>query len=360
MAVINPARLTYLMTTPTHEMNERDQSLVVNLPHHLNVALRRRRDWSIGYGNNHIGGVNLPMDPANVVAVLDEIRANVMQEGYLGSKGLRPWEYNIEGMMKLDPTQPWWGFEFETGYSSQEDRAEVVGHVWDTWDDVVFDGEGEGYFASEITFSPATASQFRDGTAPAYQFMEYLCQHSGTHHGGSSDVGTHWNLSLPEFRTKLTSEQIVKEDWRNTEPALQLANDTATFLNASLSLSANPDRWERLFGRAYLYGGFAQRGYNGNYYLEGKLFRTTYDFDQFKTYLKTVEALNKIAMLYVSSYRPGHMHDICVNFHEVVDGEEPVMQNRHDVSGWSHDVNAGYDDSGDDYGYSDISDDEEY
>lgn len=304
MAVINKERFVELCTDPNIEPNLRPQFV-----RDLGYALRAEQRWT-PEGLRMVQELDLSTEEA-ALRVLEQIRENTVRSGYLGGKGLRPWVYNIGAMRALDQEQTWWGFEFETGYDSEEDRSRAVAHAWDNYDNVVFDAEGEGY-ESEITFAPAARSSFEDGTAPAYQFMQYLGQMSGTHDSGYAEVGTHWNFSHPCFR--------------NTGDAQNNVGFVARVLNATLAKASEAGLWDEFFGRSYLYGGFFAR----SGYIEGKLFRTTYDFGRFKQYLKVVKAMDKIACMAVE-LRPTFAAAgadwatmTCLNFEAVVkDGAEP-------------------------------------
>jgi hypothetical protein len=309
VAVINKERFVELCTDPSADPHLRRQ-FVADISYALGVP----QHWT-PQGMRPVQELEMGTEEA-ALRILEQIRENTVRRGYLGSKGLRPWVYNIGSMRALDQGQTWWGFEFETGYDTEEDRSRAVAYAWDNYDNVVFDAEGEGY-ESEITFAPAARSSFEDGTAPAYQFMQYLGQMSGTYYTGETDVGTHWNFSHPCFRG-------------SDDAARNNVEFVARVLNSTLGKASGPELWQEFFGRSYLYGGFFVR----SGYIEGKLFRTTYDFSQFQRYLKVVKAMDKIACMAVE-LRPNFSVTnadwttmTCLNFEAVVkDGAEPEFGN---------------------------------
>lgn len=207
-----------------------------------------------------------------------QIKDYIKRTGYLPGKYLRPWEHDPGVYGNLNRAEPWWGMEFEIGLRSQAIRADVIEHTWNSWDNVVFDSEGEGTAAVEITFAPQEQSKYLDGTANAVQFMEYLCASGLWMQTADEGVGTHLNIS----HKGITSENVG-----------MLATSMMRTLAAIPKTCPNGDTRKHMFGRASLYGGFYSRGTGDKYYLEGKLFRTTYDMDQFRRYLKVCEALSK-------------------------------------------------------------------
>lgn len=217
----------------------------------------------------------------SVQRVMDSLRGYIMARGYFDGKYLRPWEVDQDMYSSLNRDEPWYGFEFETGYRSYEARSEMLAYTWDTWDNVAYDSEGEGNAAVEITFGPVERSRFLNGDAPALEFARYLASRSDlTMQSGTTGVGTHINISWP---------------WLTADNSVAMMRS----LNAMISGLPNEVDGEnvrlKMFGRASLYGGWYRQVRHEGVWLEGKLFRTTYDADQFDNYMRTVEALNKCA-----------------------------------------------------------------
>lgn len=214
------------------------------------------------------------VDRESALACLAEMREFLVNRGCFGGKVLRPWEIDTELCKRLDRSQNWWGFEFETGYQTAGARGQVLGHVWDTWDNVAYDNEGEGNYPCEITFAPQEQSKFEDGTAQANQFMNWLAEQSKlTYRSREAGIGTHFNLSTPGMEKGDASRNSA--EWMNLTVS-RLPNE----------MNGKNVRSE-MFGRSTLYGGwFPQAGW-----IEGKLFRTTYKADEWAKYLKVCKAL---------------------------------------------------------------------
>lgn len=152
-----------------------------------------------------------PLTEERARLLLTELRDVVISQGFFYDKVLRPWVFDPNIYENLDPNAVWWGWEFETGYKSDSDRSLVVEHVWDNWDGVTFDCEGNGY-ESEITFVPQEMNRFLDGTADACEFVHYLeSQEDRIDPEGGPFVGTHINFSFPAFRgnNRVVANKIV-------------------------------------------------------------------------------------------------------------------------------------------------------
>lgn len=241
-------------------------------------------------------------------AVLDALGDYVKAGGQFG-KGLRPWDINAKIFDALDRTQPWWGWEFETGWKSPADRSTAVAHAWDNYDGVMFDGEGEGHYPVEITFTPAEAYRHFDGTAPARQFIDWVGKNKKlVHNGGTNNVGTHLNMSHPLF----TSAAVVSR--------------TTRFLNRTLVATLRTKGHNlQLFGRELIYGGFYEQTSNGgkNNWTEFKGFRTAYDITTFDRFLSTAAGLQKVVDAFLA-LTPKQQEEAnrdglgCVNLFDVV------------------------------------------
>lgn len=253
------------------------------------------------------------VDRESAVNLLNQMRTRIIN-GFQQCKGTRPWNISDVVFTKLDRAQPWWGFEFETGWASGDAYRQAVTHVWDNYEGCMFDGEGEGAHAVEITFCPSEMSTYLDGTAPAYKFIEWISQHPHlTYNGGGNDVGTHLNISHPNFGRRPTSPQ-----------------DIAKFLNRTLHFTraVNGQR-QILFGRETIYAGFFHNtsGDGRNQWLEFKGFRTTYDLDTFKRYIKTCAALQKVVEKYYEVGSAGVQGKAVKNLYDVAfNGADPELE----------------------------------
>lgn len=220
----------------------------------------------------------LRADRESALVVYEQLKQYVMQNGYFRAKVLRPWELDDQLYAGLNRAEPWWGFEFETGYVNTQSRAAAVEHVWDNFNGTCFDAEGEGDAAVEITFGPEEVSKFEDGTAQAARFMNWLDANPGrVYHGGGTNVGTHINVSHPMLT--LNNRAAVCNAMNRSVGAIPRTNEGVGSLR------------QLMFGRATLYGGFYSQGVGENVWLEGKLFRTAYTRPVFDRYIKVCKAL---------------------------------------------------------------------
>ena len=217
-------------------------------------------------------------------ALYDTLKNYVLSTGRFTHKNLRPYLWMNVNELGLDPDAPWWGFEFETGYISKEARSTALAYCWDNFDNVTFDGEGEGDFPSEVTFAPENMSSFIEGTAPGYQFTQFLNDHNHlTNLTHCTDIGTHINISIPEMRNTQWTKDLDTRLWY-----------VVATLNCTLgTISQESNKY--YFGRERLYGGFSSNAdEDDNTWLEGKLFRTTYDIEVFQRYVRVCQALTKV------------------------------------------------------------------
>lgn len=259
-----------------------------------------------------LGGPGRKVDRESALALLGEMREAIIG-GYQQGKRCRPWSFSDRVFTRLDRSKPWWGFEFETGWASSAAYKEAVAHVWDNYDGCMFDGEGEGGYAVEITFCPSEMHTYLDGTAPAFKFIEWVDQNPHlSFNGGENNVGTHVNMSDPHFSERPGS-----------------ARELQKFLNRTLlfTRAVNGQRAE-MFGRETIYAGFFHNDSNNgaNEWLEFKGFRTTYSLDVFKRYIKTCEALQKVIDKFytldgsAASKGVANLYDVAFN------GAEPAIE----------------------------------
>src|SRR6187431_966656 len=93
------------------------------------------------YGTWNFDNVDVPA----AFAMYEQLKERVLSTGCFGAKVFRPYEHTDVNEMGLDPEQPWVGFEFETGYASADSMRKCLSYCWDSFDNVTFDSEGEGY-----------------------------------------------------------------------------------------------------------------------------------------------------------------------------------------------------------------------
>lgn len=148
-----------------------------------------------------------PLTPVEAAAIIERVREATKANQH--SKANRPWSM-INLTEKLDPTQPWLGFELECGWADKGSYDRIVDYVVDHLTHVVIDREGNSHYPSEITFSPQNYNDFIDGTAEILRFYDYLGGDGPTMAHPESYCGTHLNISTPSFRKlDATQRQVV-------------------------------------------------------------------------------------------------------------------------------------------------------
>jgi hypothetical protein len=262
-----------------------------------------------GYGTWNFDSVDVPA----AFAMYEQLKERVLNTGYFGAKLFRPYDHTNVTDMGLDPSQPWIGFEFETGYASKDAMRKCLGYCWDSFDNVTFDGEGEGEYFSEVTFAPANLSSFVDQSAPAAQYMKFLSDNREmTYNSGESAIGAHVNISLPVMRG---CTQQMAQTLYNITPAL----------NRSLGTLSADDNLG-FFGRERLYAGFFLNSDNhNNSWFEGKLFRTTYEYDVYQNYIRVSRGLVKAIEALVETNGTGYYISNLFDLLSNPDTVEPVI-----------------------------------
>lgn len=227
-------------------------------------------------------GTNMRMfaniDRESALQAFEYIRGYIKNNGWVGGKSLRPWFLDPELYNNLNRAEPWWGFEFETGYKSKEARSQVIDHCWDNFEGIAFDREGEGNAQVEITFAPQERSKFIDGSAQALRFLQFLDANPKLiNKTDEANVGTHINMSHPDLNADNLSSVVY--------------GLTRTVGTLPRIVDGEGDVRRKFFGRARLYGGFHPQNQNGSTWIEGKLFRTTYKLADFQRYVRVCHAL---------------------------------------------------------------------
>lgn len=189
-------------------------------------------------------------------------------------KSVRPWQL-VDITASLDPAQPWVGMEFETGFADSGSYSQAVEELWNNHNNNTMDGEGYGRFSAELTFAPVNLSDFNSGS---YNIDRLLNQHNDwflpydKHYG---TWGMHVNISTPAMRS-----------------SSNVAERVAMVLSASVADFMNYEEQEQVFGREP-YGLFESRSdaVGGKYWIEGKLFCTTTDPEEWQEYKKRINNL---------------------------------------------------------------------
>lgn len=265
-------------------------------------------------------------DRETLMRCYNQIKDYIIDHGWVNGKRLRPWFIDPQWDAGLDRNEVWWGMEFETGYKSFLDRSTAIDHVWENYHGTCFDSEGEGAAAVEITFSPCEQSKFQDGTAPADSFMRWLSANRVLTQKTAADaIGTHINISAPG----LTPDNNTKIHKAMTFTLARIPREIKGVGNVR----------QFMFGRANLYGGWHGHNNGTASWLEGKLFRTTYDYEQFRRYVKTCNAFStalvKIIEFYTKKHEKGSIEEshflmehvpFVTNMYEVAfDDADPIM-----------------------------------
>lgn len=243
-------------------------------------------------------------DLASAKKALAKLRSVLVVNQRQMHKALRPWDLTPRAMEHLDRAEPWWGFEFETGWVSAAARGEALAFTFDKLDGAMYDGEGEGGYPVEITFLPEERSKYLNGTSTAHKFIQWMNDNPKlVQFTGHNNVGTHLNMSHPGITDYGTVVELTK------------------FLNRTLmyTVKVNGQRKE-MFGRESIYAGFFAQDAGGNVWTEFKGFRTAYTMAEFERYIKTSEALQKCVEVFVnapsgslSSKAVDNLYDVAFN-----------------------------------------------
>lgn len=258
-----------------------------------------------------------PRTMEDKIKILNELRDMALTAGRYHCKEDRPWYIIPDYFNRLDETQSWMGFEFESDWNSAEARKEAVQWVWDNIEGCCFDPEGSSGYSTEITLPPQEVSKYVAEEAEFQKMMKGLCALDERGLGSQSMSGTHLNISTPALR----------EDSELTRAAVDMLNNSMGQLT--------PAQRATLFSRAPTYGG----AFNQSKYIELKVFRSTYSYEQFQQYVqrglnivKLVEAFEKVEdkmFFQVHEWSGTRCNTYCPNFFEVVnEGAEPVFANK--------------------------------
>jgi hypothetical protein len=207
--------------------------------------------------------------------VVEVMHERIAEGRMLEWKALRPWVV-CDVTKDLDKTQPWIGWEIETGWNTRDDRYRVVSLFNQRYMYSCTDDEGYGSYQIELTFSPQTPDYYVKRDNPLHPLL-FVANHKARAyvHSTGAMVGTHINFSTPAFRA---GDERLQE---RVEGAL----------NNSLVLLSGAQKKE-LFGRGELYAGCFLRGDSdtesgsGTRWIEGKLFNSTYDWEVAKGYIE--------------------------------------------------------------------------
>lgn len=243
-------------------------AVIINIDaHDLPSELLDENGWS---GSRRI---KAQLSYHEMEVLFDELHDGILEGNFIADKYIRPWTIT-DLYSGLPEDKAWIGWEVETGWRNFDDRVTAVEHIQKNYMHTAYDPEGARN-AVEFTFCPR--ADYSDMTHP----LIGVCQTGADPdcHEPEDVVGTHVNVSTPTYR------------WL-TDHYMRRAVITA--LNHGIR-TMSPDMREDLFGRPHPYGGFYTReDGNGAYWVEGKLFNTTYDERQARGYIAVGDSIAKL------------------------------------------------------------------
>lgn len=273
------------------------------------VALKKTNPNAMIYGygvGNHRAST---ITKETAVLLLDTIKARTL--AVQQAKVNRPWEL-ISLTDKLDPFQPWLGFEFETGFATKAEYDRVINFVWDNINHVAIDREGYGAYCPEITFSPQNLSAYMNKTADIYKTIRWMNENNTKMPANIGDyVGTHLNISTPAYRAL-------------ARKGVQKCNLIVDILNHSILMMNDADM-RALFGRVpYGLGNHTQS------WVEFKLFRSTDDLKKLDGYMKVAKNFATVMeqlslMKQLPEYKAGTT-DYIPNFTALLKGTDDLVE----------------------------------
>lgn len=216
-------------------------------------------------------------------AEFDNIKRNFM--GGIVGKSTRPW-FVVDFPSLLPEGSTMFGFEIETGFSSQGSKTNFMQWLWDNTDYTTVDHEGCSRYPVEITFPPIVQDALVSGDNQLHQFFAYVASLNSQHRPKTTNVtasnstggcvGTHTNISTAAYRAATNNRQ----------------NDIARILAGKFT-GLTPDQRVHLYGRSPYISDVARRR-GGNIggandaaaRIEFKMFHTTMNVDQFNNYVK--------------------------------------------------------------------------
>lgn len=193
----------------------------------------------------------------------------------------RPFEL-VPLQSRLDPDQPWIGWEIECGWANQESYHEVVEYIWNYHRHVTIDTEGHGNYPSEITFPPQNADKMFSGKAQVHRFLKWVARREDvipSYWTTRQAIGTHLNISTPKYR------ELCARTLYNSDIAPRIS---------SLLRELTDDQKQQLFGRRNPYGYAYSNGQGANSWIEFKLFHSTLNPAQFAGYCRVAERMTKL------------------------------------------------------------------
>lgn len=218
----------------------------------------------------------------NALASFAQVKSRFM-EGNVG-KGTRPW-FVLDFPSLLPQGSTMFGFEIETGFTSDTAKNAMMNWLWDNTDYTTVDHEGCSRYPVEITFPPITQDSLLNEDNQLLSWFRHNASLAETRRardtqvtGRSSDggcVGTHTNISTAAYRAASPSQQNAVN--RQLQTAFAGLSSTQRL---------------HLYGRQpYINDvargrGGAHNGGDAAARIEFKMFHTTMNVEQFKNYCK--------------------------------------------------------------------------
>lgn len=173
-----------------------------------------------------------------------------------GNKDNRPWHI-VDFSKRLDPTQPWVGFEFETGFDDKQEYQKFIRWLW-KHKHVAIDREGTGKYPVEVAFPPQELRDMLKNKHLLLKCVEFVHRAKMTPALNPTtftrrDVGIHAGISTPKFRSATYMQKV----------------DAVYALSAILGKLSVAQKKE-IYGRSALHWGTA---YLRETYVELKMFK---------------------------------------------------------------------------------------
>lgn len=237
--------------------------------------------------------------------ILAQCRNTCLRGGYYG-KNNRPWVL-VDLCKELSNSSAWLGFEFEMGFSSDEDRIKTSEWLWDSINHSSQDREGHGAFVLEATFKPQNAEDIGDGTADILKLYDFFAREKidiFLPAKGTGMCGTHVNISTPLLRKLDTAQaSAITTTLYHAMAGSPRRYNLAGEINPATGIAELRERDFILDGTGGILSAdhvkfFGRRPYGwcnfrtGGHYIEFKVFASTEDRAQFTgQYQRTVNGL---------------------------------------------------------------------
>jgi hypothetical protein len=240
------------------------------------VALKKTDAFAPRLQGYRLGSISPAIINKSVAKTILKECLDAALERRQGNKANRPW-FLVDVTKNLDPTQAWYGWEFEGGYATEEDYKRVIKYFWSRFPYSAIDIEGHGHYSAELTFSPCNEADLDDESFGLMKLTKFINRNKigTTQWGIGSMVGTHVNISTPAYRA-LSQEQ-----------AYIVASRLGDMLNSGLTY----DEKIEFFGRQPYGYAFPQRTSDGKQWIEFKVFNSTTDLDELRKYARTAKRI---------------------------------------------------------------------